>query len=950
LRLSVFTSRVAVRWFSILIASALLPVLIMASLSLYQVESTTTKQITSRLKQDSKLFGLSIYDRLLAIEDKLLFYTNITNHSQINTYIKNHDQAVISALAHLQNRTTVSMIYGSILHAPAFSETEYKHLREGKSVLSIIKTQDLIPTILMSRMLNPKREELGIITAQINQTYLWGDPDLLSHNTSLCIFGFNTSYLHCSQNPSNPIFKQINGEKQYNPISINRTINDGNYFIGRWLLFLKARYAQSEWTVILVQDKADALSRIQLFSTNYIIIILMTVLVVMLVSIYLIRKNTEPLEALMHGIRRISDNKFDTGVAVESSDEFGEVAAAFNHMSSKIGQQIKRLHTQADIDQLILSRPTVDDIINIAVDGIAQMISCEWVGIAIGHEKKSTSFEINGRRTEDKHARTVSSFTLSSQECQEVTTQNIIIDSETTKDFCIPLHLIPDTSCRCWLILPIMSMDESAALFIIGRNVKTSDEDIALLEEFSSRIAVAFSNAAWEDKLYQQAHFDHLTDLPNRLLLHDRLQQELNHIARTNESFAVLFMDLDRFKNVNDSIGHEYGDMLLRETAKRITNCVRQDDTVSRLGGDEFVILVRSLDSPDKSVATASFIAEKVISEVSKPILLNEHDIRITASIGIVICPTDGKNADTLLRNADSAMYHAKDMGRGNFQFYSEHLNEAAKHRMEMESKLRKALDQNEFLFHYQPKVDPATGAITSAEALLRWYDEEERIVYPDKYIHIAEEIGLTTNIGKWGLRIVCQQAKEWSKQLAKPFRVSINISARHFLHGDIVQHVRSALQETGLEPSSLELEITESTAMSNINRVVSIMHDLKNIGVVISIDDFGTGYSSLAYLKHFPVYALKIDRSFTNQILIDEKDMAIVKSTIVLAHNLELKVIAEGVESDKQSEALTAMECDELQGYLFSKPIPAAQFTEIIASGNLIGAKLLAFEKNRVI
>jgi len=947
MRLSIFTSRVALRWFVILIIAALVPVLIMAVISLNQVESTTTEQVSSRLKQEAKLYGMSVYDRLLHVEDKLLFYTTILDSGLINPAIRDSDLTQIAGLAYLTNSTAATRIYGDIQLTPSFSKSELNHLRAGKSVLSIIKTQELSPAIFMSRLVNPAREELGIITAKINQSYIWGDPDLFRDDTSLCVFNIGTSYLHCSQNPSNPILSTIESDKKFNPILANQIINDGTNLTGRWLLFLKARYANSEWIVVLVQNKTAALSKIQLFSSNYIMIILLAIMIVMQVSIYLIRKNTEPLEALMQGIRKLSDNKFDTQVAVQSSDEFGEVAAAFNHMSSRIGRQIERLHTQANIDQLILSRPTVDDIIYIAIDGIEQMVSCEWAGIAVREGGKSNSFQLKGRSIGENNTSIISSFALSTQEYQRVVAQNIIVDTEKEKDFFIPLHNIPRAACRFWLLFPIISLDESVALLILGYNAEASDDDINQLKEFSSRIAVAFSNAAWEEKLYQQAHYDHLTNLPNRLLLHDRLQQEINHIARTKESFAVLFLDLDRFKNVNDSIGHEYGDMLLREMAKRISNCVRQEDTVSRLGGDEFVILIRSLDSPEKSLAASSLVAEKIISEVTKPVFLNQHDIRITTSIGIVICPTDGNNTETLLRNADSAMYHAKDLGRGNYQFYSENLNEAARYRMEMESRLRKALDQNEFRFHYQPKVDPVSGTITSAEALLRWYDNKEGIIYPDKYINIAEDIGLTTNVGMWGLRIVCQQAKEWEELLSKSFRVSINISAQHFLHGDIAQHVSTALEESGLNPSSLELEITESTAMLNIDRTVSIMSDLRNIGVVISIDDFGTGYSSLAYLKHFPVYALKIDRSFTNQILLNEKDMAIVKSTIVLAHNLGLKVIAEGVESDKQFQALSTMECDEMQGYLFSKAIPATQFTEILTNGNYSGTKILGADKS---
>jgi len=908
----------------------------MAFMSLRQVDSLTSAQITNRLKQDAKFFGLSIYDRLLHIEDKLLFYADNLYSGQLNPIIRDSDQAHIAGLLLLSNGNVASVIYGDTQQIPAFAKAELGHMRDGKSVISIIKNPGLAPGIFVSRLVDPTKEEPVIISALIEQSYLWGDPDLFSENMSLCVSSPSSGHLYCSQDSAVPSLNMLKGEREISTASATGILSSENKLSGRWRLFLKARYLQNEWIVRLSQNRTDAFAQLQLFSANYVLVLLLVLMIVTLSSIYLIRKNTRPLEALMHGIRNIANNRFDTEVSVDSSDEFGEVAVAFNSMSSRIGNQIERLKTQAEIDQLILSRPSVDDIVNIALDGIERMVPCDWLGLATMDEKKSRVFQLKGRVNGEDKTSSIKSFKLSRKGLQEVFTGSSVLDTNRNIQFATLLQNTSKTVCRFWLIAPIAAMDEPVAILILGYESNPAAEDIYYTNEFSSRIAVAFSNAAWEEKLYKQAHFDHLTELPNRLLMHDRLQQELNHVARTKGYFAVLFLDLDRFKNVNDSLGHEYGDTLLSIIARRLLKCMRQDDTVARLGGDEFIILIRSLESSEKALATASLVAEKIISEVSKPVLLEQHDIRMTTSIGIVVCPTDGQNVDTLLRNADSAMYHAKDQGGGNFEFYSEHLNETAKYRLQMESRLRKALDEQEFEFHYQPKVDPITGAITSAEALLRWMDKTEGIIYPDKYIHVAEEIGLITPIGMWGLKVACLQAKEWTKLRSDPFRVSVNISAQHFHHGDLVEHVSAALHESGLDPSSLELEITESTAMSSMDRTVAIMNNLRDMGVAISIDDFGTGHSSLTYLKNFPVYALKIDRSFISQITQSEKDMAIVKSTISLAHNLGLKVIAEGVETNEQFQALFSMDCDELQGYFFSWPVPAAQFSEMLASGKL--------------
>jgi len=439
----------------------------------------------------------------------------------------------------------------------------------------------------------------------------------------------------------------------------------------------------------------------------------------------------------------------------------------------------------------------------------------------------------------------------------------------------------------------------------------------------SAFIAVAFANAAWEDRLYTQARYDLLTTLPNRASLEERLEQEISHASRFDECVAILFLDLDRFKNINDSLGHEFGDAVLKEISSRFRKDLREEDTVARLGGDEFVVMLRGLENSEKAVASASAVAEKIIHFITRPIILDEHEIRITTSIGISIYPTDAMNMNTLLRNADSAMYHAKDMGRGNFQFYSEELHAAANYRLEMETKLHRAVEQDEFELYYQPKLDTKTQTIIGSEALIRWIDEDGNFIEPTKFIAVAEDIGLTTVIGEWALKVACKQAREWL------LPISVNISARHFHHGSLVEHVKAALHEANLDPQYLEVEITETTTMHNLEKTVSVLESLKEVGIKISIDDFGTGYSSLNYLKHFPVDKLKIDRIFIKNILLLEKDLAIVKSTVSLAHNLGLNVIAEGVELEEQREALEELGCDELQGFLYSQALPAEEFIQ---------------------
>ena len=944
---SFFRNRVARRIFLLFIISTLIPILILASLSLRQVNILTTEQVTSRLKQDAKFYGLSIYDHLLVIEEQLSFFGSMLKSGQGDPILHHSEYGPISGLSLLQNGAIKSHYFGRSHQPPSFSDTEWIHMREGKSVVSMIQQEYAKPVIFISRLIDVDSENRGIITALINQDYLWGDADLFNNKTSACIFGLSFSYLHCSNNPGNPFQEMIADSKHFTSTSVNTILDSEDNLSGSWRLFLQARFSQSEWKIILLQNSTDAFSQLKFFSGIYASVVLLAILIVSLFSIYLIRRNMVPLEALMTGIRKMSDNQYDTQVSLHSADEFEEVADAFNTMTSRIGSQIDRLTAQAEIDHLILSRPSVDDIVNIAFNGIERLTSCSWMGMAIMQDEQSHTFQLKGRNRGEDHARVINDLILSKMEIQTALSLESIVVDDQDDQFAPSLRHYPTAESKSYLILPITNMDGLIALLILGYISNPPSKDAEQSREFSNRIAVAFSNASWEEKLYTQAHFDPLTSLPNRMLLEDRLDQEISHAARNDTYLAVLFLDLDRFKIINDSLGHEFGDSLLKVMAKRMCKCLRQEDTVARLGGDEFVILIRGLVSPERALTTATSIAEKVIAEVSKPVTLEEHDIHITTSIGIAICPTDGNNTDTLLRNADTAMYHAKDLGRGNFQFYSEKLNAAAKNRLNMESRLHKALDEDEFEFHYQAKVDPVTGIIVGGEALIRWIDQDEGTIYPNRFITIADEIGLTTRIGKWGLEQACIQAKQWSSQLSRPFRISVNISAHYFHHGNLLKHVQNALRNAELEAACLEIEITESTAMYDMERTILILTQLRDLGVFISIDDFGTGYSSLTYLKYFPVYALKIDRSFIMQIPYSEKDTAIVKSTISLAHNLGLKVVAEGVETREQLNVLTSMGCDEIQGYIYSSPVKTEQFTELLSKGPFVLTETTAKQEN---
>jgi diguanylate cyclase (GGDEF)-like protein/PAS domain S-box-containing protein len=434
----------------------------------------------------------------------------------------------------------------------------------------------------------------------------------------------------------------------------------------------------------------------------------------------------------------------------------------------------------------------------------------------------------------------------------------------------------------------------------------------------------------YQEQLEYQANYDSLTRLPNRNLLRDRLQHALIVAQRHHKGVAVVFIDLDGFKNVNDSLGHSVGDRLLSVVAERLARCTRTSDTVARHGGDEFVIVIT--DTVDEQSLIAWM--ERVRASISEPVWLDGTELYVGCSMGASLFPQDGEDAETLMKKADLAMYRAKDMGRNTFQFYQPEMNASAGARLNLERRLRRALRDKEFLLHYQPQVDIESGQIVGTEALVRWLDPEVGLVLPSSFIPVAEESGLIGPLSEWVLREACRQNKAWQDEGLPPTRVSVNLSARVFQQRDIAKLVMQVLAETGLEPQYLELELTESTIMRNAEEAVSMLNELHALGIGLAIDDFGTGYSSLSYLKRFPVDRLKIDRSFVSDIGVSGDDETITSAIIALAHSLKLQVIAEGVETSAQLEFLKERACDEMQGFYFAKPLSTDAISELLQGG----------------
>jgi diguanylate cyclase (GGDEF)-like protein/PAS domain S-box-containing protein len=432
---------------------------------------------------------------------------------------------------------------------------------------------------------------------------------------------------------------------------------------------------------------------------------------------------------------------------------------------------------------------------------------------------------------------------------------------------------------------------------------------------------------AAEERIQYLAYHDGLTSLPNRSMFSQLLNHGISRAHRYNKKMAVLFIDLDRFKNINDTLGHEAGDLLLQQVGTRLKDSLRQSDTVARLGGDEFVVLLEEVGER-QVVAT---IAHKLLSSIIKPFNMLGQEFRVTASIGISTYPDDGQDEQTLMKNADIAMYRAKEEGKNNFQFHSEQMDTHSFERLALESSLRRALERNEFELHYQAKMDLRTGQMTGMEALVRWAHPDLGMVSPAQFIPLAEETGLIVPIGKWVLRTACLQNKAWQDEGLPPLSVAVNLSARQFTDENLLPDIAAILNESGMDPGFLELEITESMVMHRVDKAVQILTELKKIGIRLAIDDFGTGYSSLSNLKRFPIDTIKVDRSFIRDIPGDAEDKALTKAIIAMGQTLSLTVTAEGVETQEQVDFLRQHSCNEFQGYYFNKPVPAEHFAQLM-------------------
>ena len=774
-----------------------------------------------------------------------------------------------------------------------------------------------LPAITLVLQLQNVERENRLLIGEISPDHLWGDKSDYPSNISVCAYRIERdtkTRLFCSA-PESTAMK--GGSLPEN--------------MGAWALFLQGAFHDNAWTFVTKRQYPIATENLGFLvgSKGYIGVALASLLLVALLSLIQIRRTMVPLEQLIDGTRNITEGDFSP-VTVERQNEFGQLAEAFNAMSAHIKRQLNTLQALSVIDHEIVSRLDVDHLIRKVIARIQQIMPTAIICVTRLVEKANSeaqcSMSVSGNASMASPR-----IAISSKEINAIKTYGQGQFGHCMKDSrFIHEKILAELGAKyCW-ILPIFWQGEMCAFLSIGyeASIPSDDLDWDEIRELASRIGITISAQEREDQLLVQAQYDHLTGLPNRILLQDRLHQAMEHSDRNGDPFWVAFLDLDRFKFINDTLGHKIGDLLLIEISRRFEQVIRDTDTVARFGGDEFIIILQG--QMDESLRIG--ILNRLIQAVDTSFTIAGNEIFVTCSVGIAVYPTDALTPDMLLRNADIAMYRAKELGRNNLQFFTQSMNEKVTERLHMETHLRKALELNEFLLYYQPKVDLNTKQIVGVEALIRWNSKELGFQSPLHFIPLAEETGLIIPIGEWVLKTACAQAVAWQKAGFGKLQMSVNLSARQFRQKNLVASIAAILRETGLDASSLDLELTESLIMNEVESSLKVLQDIKSLGVSLAIDDFGTGYSSLSYLKSLPVDSLKIDKSFTDDIVLHTDEVPIVASVIALARNLKLKVVAEGVESHEQVTYLESHGCHEIQGYYFSRPEPAESIETMLS------------------
>lgn len=904
------------------VLAAFIPVLSLAFLSYWESNRLLVKQAHTRLDAASNIYKTSIYDRLLLLDQLLKEASHRikeeTLPAEFETALREKFRTFV--LQYHANRSIPIYGKGNIeVTTSLFSAQSMQHLSSGKSLL-LTQQNGADTRIFIALAQDPAIQGSAILIAEIVPDFLWGDADTYVFDTNLCIYNEDNIKMFCTQALNQPSIHEIKAHTSGIKGDFIWSVNEEKHLANFHEIFLQARFLTPRWLVVASQPEAEALHSLKKFNTFFWGSVILSILLILLFSMVQIRRILVPLEQLIDGTRRLGSHDFTTKVAVHSADEFGELASSFNAMSEKLGNQFETLAALSRIDREILSTLNIEKIAQEVLSHLQNITVPYFASIAVINDEATQQMCIY--RTSGKDHQLLTDTGILQDNMQQLLIRHphgIWMNDESVQ---LRIQAGQATNTPHLFILPLNWKDQMVGFIALGfqtlRNWET--DTVQRIQDYADRIAVALFTKNREELLVHQARIDALTGLPNRFLLLEQLQKEIAQAQRADGKLAILYIDLDHFKKVNDSFGHSMGDQLLCDAGARLQQCLRESDTVARLGGDEFAIIINQLASEHQ----AMIVAKHIINALVEPFFINGEENIIAASIGIAVYPQDGESIADLIRNSDIAMYRAKAKGGNQYVFFEESMNLEVIKRATIERELRRAISEQQFILHYQPQVDPNTLLPRGVEALVRWNHPVKGLVSPAYFIGIAEDTGLITEIGQIILAEACAQYRRWFDQGIALDYIAVNVSAKQFCHPNFLQSIEAVLKEHAMPAHCLELEITESVLMDDTNAVLDVLHQLKRLGIQLSIDDFGTGYSSMSYLEQLPFDTLKIDMSFVRKIQDSDSGGTIAATIAAMAHALSKKIVAEGVETQVQLDFLKKHDCELIQGYFFSKPLPA--------------------------
>lgn len=902
------SGRLVTRTLLLFVICALIPLALTGIITIWQTTRYLEEQTDHNMRMHAKNYGLQLFERMTLATDLLRDTDDF--HNPADSLLVN--SRYIDSLG-VMHAGQLTLLAGNKNRLPSrWSDLSLATLGRGGSMLWMQQDTHQHNTVYI--LYRPAGDgPADVLIAAFNEEYLW-QPIKGAENYTVCVRDGHEVFLYCSNTGNNEV--SAHGAPY---------LSKSGYISGGWTLFLRGKFDTADWSISTHQPRTVALAAVDFYKKILLTAMLGSLALIALLSSITIRRSHRPLAQLISATRRIATGQFDETITVKSGNEYQELSHAFNVMSARLAQQFRTISVLGHIDRCILESSNLEPIVETMLTQARTLLTCELAAVALFDTETETlgRLYLADAQAPDKPQL----FRMSWPNA------NTLRDGSDHKGYVIthashgqstldPLWTRGVQQC---LLLPVTTKTRINAVLILGYHAVVDIEPAQrqLARDLSDRLAVALTSAEREQALFQQAHYDALTQLPNRLLFKDRLEQELAHARRDASSVTLLFIDLDRFKHINDSLGHAAGDQLLKLAAARFAGELRDIDTIARLGGDEFTVIAPQI----RTTADVSRLCERLLQCLVHPFVIDGHEFFVGASIGVALYPNNGLTAEELLRNADTAMYRAKGNARGGYALHEESMNREIQERALLESQLRQALPRNELELFYQPKIDLDTGNIVSAEALLRWNHPELGMVDPARFIPIAEDTGLIVPIGAWVINTACAQLQAWRRQGIQLESISANVAVPQLHAPEFVGSVQKIMHAHQIQPGMLELEVTESTLAADIEQTSAILHQLSNAGVHLAIDDFGTGYSSLSYLQRLPIDVLKIDRAFIPHRF-DGKDHVICEAVLALAHALGKQVVAEGVETADQMLYLQSHGCHLGQGYFFGRAVSSQEFT----------------------